>query len=735
MSSFKPFLLAPLLGALLVSACTQDTPPPAPAAADVPAISVPAEPAAEAEVERIAAPPLAEQREFIVRSPNGDRPDPWYWLRDDERSDSDILAYLNAENAWTEQEMAPVAALKDSLFEEIVGRIVQDDSSVPYEKNGYFYYVRFEEGKEYPIYARRQGSMEGAEEILIDANVRAEGESFYQIGGLDVSPDQQRLIWLEDTVGRRQFTLRARDLASGEDLPLAIERVSSMTWAGDSQTIFYVLNHPETLLSYQVRRHKLGDDSADDPLIYEETDTSFYMGVGRSMADDWVYIGLSSTVSSEFHVLPADQPEGEFTVFFPRERDHLYSIEALGEHWIITTNWNAPNYRVMRVELGRHAERDAWEDVVAHSEDVFIHGVLPLEKWMIISERSNALRRLRVLPADGSEPWFIASDEPAYAMYLERNETQSAETLRYSYTSMTTPTSTYALDLNSRERELLKQNEVLGDFDPANYVTERLWAPARDGEQIPVTLLYRKGIERDATAPLYQYAYGSYGSSSDPTFSSQRLSLVDRGFVFAIAHIRGGQDVGRRWYDDGRLLNKINTFNDFIDVTQHLINERYADPDKVFAMGGSAGGLLMGAVANMAPELYTGMIAHVPFVDVVTTMLDESIPLTTNEFDEWGNPMNAEFYDYILSYSPYDQVSAQDYPHLLVTTGLWDSQVQYWEPAKWVARLRLTKTDDNKLLMYTNMDAGHGGASGRFERLRLAAMEYAFIFDLLDIRE
>jgi oligopeptidase B len=678
--------------------------------------------------------PRAEPRPHLVESPQGNREDPWFWLRDDTRQDPDVIAYLEAENAYVDAYEKPYAGLIDRLYEEIVGRIKQDDSSVPVFENGYWYYVRFEEGKEYPIYARRRESMEAPEQVLLDVNAMAEGHSFFQVGAFEVSDDNRLLAWLEDTVGRRQFVLRVRDLETGELLADGIQPVSSFTWAADNRTLLYVENHPVTLLSYRVRRHVLGSDAAEDPVVYEETDPSFYIFVGRSGSRAFLAIYLSSTEATEMRILEADRPEGAFRVFYPREREHLYSADHIDDRWIVRTNWQAPNYRLMSVPLGRESDRDAWTDVVPHSDEVFIASFQLFKTFMAIAERSEALLRVRVMPWTG-ESWYIASDEPAYTASLGENPEQDTTKLRYHYTSMTTPNTVYEIDVVTRERVMLKRDPVLGDFDPDNYVTERVWAPARDGAKIPVSLVYRRGFERDGSAPLYQYAYGSYGNSQNPSFSSVRLSLLDRGFVYALAHIRGGQDMGRHWYDQGRLLNKMNTFTDFIDVTKYLVQEGYAHPEKVFAMGGSAGGLLMGAVANMAPERYAGMVAHVPFVDVVTTMLDESIPLTTNEFDEWGNPKLQPFYDYMLSYSPYDNIKAQDYPPLLVTTGLWDSQVQYWEPAKWVAKLRATRTNDAPLLLRTNMEAGHGGRSGRFQRFREHAQEYAFIFNLVGIQE
>ena len=679
--------------------------------------------------------PRAEQRPFVVVSPEGNREDPWYWLRDDARKDPAVIAYLEAENAWYEAYEARYTGLVDKLFDEIVGRIKQDDATVPVFDNGYWYYTRFEEGEEYPVHARRKGSMDAPEEILLDGNAMAEGHAFFSLGGYEVSDDNRLLAWAEDTVGRRQYVLRVKDLVTGEMLADQVERVSSFAWAGDSRTLFYVENHPVTLLSYRVRRHELGA-GGEDPVVYEEADTSFYTYVGRTRSRDYVAIHLLSTEATELRILAAEDPSGDFRVFLPRERGHLYEADHLGDRWIVRSNKDAPNFRLMSVPVGAESEFSRWADVVPHSEDAFIEAFLVFDTFLAIGERSDGMLRVRVRSWEGEERYLPADELPSTAWFSGNgNPRLDTTVLRYAYTSMTTPTTIYDIDVVTGERRLLKRNPVLGDFDPSNYATEQVWAQARDGEKIPVSLVYRKGFERNGTAPLYQYAYGSYGSSRDAEFSSQRLSLLDRGFVYAVAHIRGGQEMGRRWYEEGRLLNKMNSFTDFIDVTRHLVREGYAAPGQVYAMGGSAGGLLMGGVANMAPELYAGVVAHVPFVDVVTTMLDESIPLTTNEFDEWGNPKLAPWYQYMLSYSPYDNVRRQDYPPLLVTTGLHDSQVQYWEPAKWVAKLRDRRRNDAPLIFRTTMEAGHGGRSGRFEKLRETAQEYAFILDLAGIRE
>jgi oligopeptidase B len=667
-----------------------------------------------------------------VPSPNGSRSDEYYWLRDDTRENPEMLAYLEAENAYRDVILAPVRDLRDKLFEEIIGRMKQDDSTVPYRHRNSYYYTRFEEGREYPIHCRKTGSLDAGEEILLDVNEMAKGHDYYQVAGLEVSHDGNLVAYGEDTVGRRQYTIRIKDLRTGMVLADALPGTSaSLAWADDNKTLFYVENDPVTLLSVRVKKHVLGQDPTRTELVYEEKDPSFYMGVGKTGDEKFITIRLSSTVSDELRYLPAGDPGGSFRILAPRERDLEYGADHMGGRWIVRTNLEATNFRLMEVSDDGAGSKDSWQELVPHSDQVYIGGFALFEDYLVISERSEGLQRIRIKPWNGDKATFVRSDEPAYAARIDVNAEQTTDWLRYHYTSLTTPGTIYDINMRTGERKLLKQDEVLGGFDTANYRTERLWATARDGVKVPVSLVYRKGFRKDGTAPLYQYGYGSYGSSSDPRFRSNIISLLDRGFVFAIAHIRGGQEMGRAWYDDGKLLRKRNTFIDFIDVTRFLVAEKYAARDKVVAVGGSAGGLLVGAIANMAPELYRVIVAHVPFVDVVTTMLDESIPLTTNEFDEWGNPKEKKYYDYMLSYSPYDNVTARRYPNLLVTTGLWDSQVQYYEPAKWVARLRDRKTDDNVLVFHVNMEAGHGGKSGRFRRQRDVALEYAFILQQL----
>ena len=680
-------------------------------------------------------PPVAAQRAHEVKAPHGAvRNDEYYWLRDDKRENPEMLAYLNAENAYADAMLAPLAPLKQRLYDEIVGRIQQDDSSVPYLEDGYWYYTRFESGKDYAITARRKGTMEAPEEILLDQNAMAEGKDYFQVGGWEVSPDGSKLAWAEDLNGRRQYTIKVKDIATGELLDSAITGTSgNIVWGDDNKTIWYVENDPETLLSTHVKTHVIGTPASEDKLVYTETDNSFYMGIGRTRSKQYICIGVGSTVSSEQRCTKAASP-GEFTVIAPRERDVEYEADHYAGRWVITTNWNAPNFRIMTAAEDALGSREGWKELVPHAGDVFIEGVELFDGYMAIGERSDGLRRIRILK-DGGDSQFVKSDEPAYTMGLSVNAMPDTPWVRYTYTSLTTPATTYEINVETGERKQLKQDPVPG-FDPTQYITERAWVPSRDGTvRIPVSIVYHKGFEKNGEAALLQYAYGSYGSSMDPGFSRLVPSLLDRGMVYAIAHIRGGQEMGRAWYDGGKLFNKINTFTDFIDVTDWLVANGYAAEDRVAAMGGSAGGLLMGAVANMAPEKYDAIISQVPFVDVVTTMLDPSIPLTTNEYDEWGNPEKKEFYDYMLSYSPYDQLAAKDYPAMFVGTGLWDSQVQYFEPAKYVARLRAKKTDDNLLVFRTNMEAGHGGKSGRFRRFAEAAEQYAFMLDQLGVEK
>jgi oligopeptidase B len=675
-------------------------------------------------------PPRPAARTHLVVAEHGTREDPYYWLRDDTRTDPQMLAHLRAENEYTAAVLAPAQPLIEQLYEEIVARLKQDDASVPVRHRGYWYRSRYEPGKEYPLYVRWPDTLQPTESLLLDCNALAAGEAFFQLGDYEVSPDNRLLAYTVDTVGRRQHRLRIKNIATGELLPDVIDNVESdIAWCDDNRSFLYVEKDPVTLLGRRVRRHFLGASADLDAVVYEEPDESFDLTVERSKSEQYLFIASQSTTSSEWRYTFADDATLSFKVFAERAEDHEYQIEHLGPRFLVRTNWRAENFRIVAAPLTDHARPDFWQDVIAHDPQVFVEDFDVFQEFIAVSERSGGLRKIRVQRWDGPAR-HLDADDPAYTMHLGSNPEIESGKLRYSYTSLTTPASTYDYDVLTGERQLLKREPVLGPFDPADYVSEFQWATARDGERFPISIVYRKGTVLDGAAPLYLYAYGAYGHSIDPIFSSARLSLLNRGFIYAIAHVRGGQELGRRWYDNGRLLHKWHTFTDFIDATDFLIARGYSRAGRIFAAGGSAGGLLVGAVMNIAPEKFGGVVANVPFVDIVTTMLDESIPLTTLEYEEWGNPHERPFYDYMLSYSPYDNVRAQSYPPLLATTGLWDSQVQYFEPAKWVARLRDLKTDGNPVLLHVNLEAGHGGKPGRFARLHEVAREYGFVVAL-----
>ena len=677
-------------------------------------------------------PPTVAQKPHTVKGPK-DRNDPYYWLRDDTRKNADLLAYLNAENAYADAMLAHTRPLQEALFNEIVSRIKQDDSSVPVRQRGYYYYTRYDAGADYPILARKQGSLSAQEQVMLDQPAMAKGHGFFAIGDWTVSQDNKLLAYAEDTVGRRQYSLKVKNLETGETLSDVVENVEpNLVWADDNKTIYYIEKDPVTLLSKRVKAHVLGTPASADTLVYEEKDDSYYMGVGRTSDDKYICIFEQATVSNEQRCTSAARPD-EFLVLAPREREFRYGADHIGDRWVIRTNWNAPNYKLMTVADASIAKgRGAWSDLVGQDPQIFIEDFKPFNSFIAIEERSGGNKHIRLLGNDGKSK-DVASDEPAYAMSLGDNREVDTTKLRYVYDSLTTPRIFYEVDGTTAARTVLKRTPAPG-YDPSQYVTERVWATARDGTKIPVSVVYKKGFKRDGTAAMLQYGYGSYGLSMDPAWSPTFVPLLDRGMVYAIAHIRGGQEMGRAWYDAGHLLNKKNSFTDFVDVTRDLVAMKYAAKDRVAALGGSAGGLLMGAVANMAPQDYRVIISQVPFVDVVTTMLDASIPLTTNEYDEWGNPAEPKYYDYMLSYSPYDNISAQKYPAMFVGTGLWDSQVQYYEPTKYVAKLRATKTDTNPLVFRVNMEAGHGGKSGRFEQYRSRAEYYAFMLDQLGVK-
>lgn len=675
--------------------------------------------------------PVAKKVPYEITTHGHTRVDNYYWMRDMDRKDPEIIAHLEAENIYTKTVMSHTETMQSELFEELKGRIKQDDQSVPYRYDGYYYYTRYEEGKEYPIHCRKEGSLDAEEQIMLEVNEMVEGYSYYAVGGRSVSTNNQLLAFGEDTLSRRIYTLRFKDLSTGEYLEDKIEGTTGgCTWANDNKTVFYTKKDPVTLRSFQIYRHELGTAVEEDVLVYEEKDETFNCGIGKFKSKKWLYIHSGATVSDEYRILDADNPTGEWKILQERVRDLEYNVSHYDGHFYIITNADgATNFKLMKTPEGK-TTKENWTEVIAHREDVLLDDFDVFEQHLVLGEKANAQSALRVIRWDGSDDHYIAFDEEAYTVYSAINPEFETTTLRFGYTSMTTPSSVFEYDMVSKERTLLKQQEVLGGFDKDDYVVKRLWATARDGAKVPMSLVMHKETQPSASTPLLLYGYGSYGYTVEPGFSPSRLSLLNRGFIFCIAHIRGSQMMGRQWYENGKMLTKKNTFNDFIDCGKYLVGEGYTSPDHLYAIGGSAGGLLMGAIINQAPELWNGVIAAVPFVDVVTTMLDESIPLTTGEFDEWGNPKDKEYYDYILSYSPYDQVEAKDYPNLLVTTGLHDSQVQYWEPMKWVAKLRELKTDDNTLLLHTNMDFGHSGASGRFEAYKEIALEYAFLLDL-----
>ena len=660
------------------------------------------------------------------------RIDPYFWLN--QREDQAVLDYLNEENAYCKEILQPTEQLQSDLYDEMVGRIKKDDESVPYKKNGYWYYTRFVEAGEYPIHCRKKGGNTfedaGEEEILLDVNALAKGFTYYAIGGLSISPNNQYLAYGEDTVSRRIYTLKIKDLHTGELLDLAISGTTGgATWAADNQTLFYTEKEEETLRSAKIWMMDIFTKAKE--LRYHETDDTFNCGVYKSKSKKWIIITTGASITSEFWYVNAETPHAPFTVFQERIRGLEYGITHFQNQWYVLTNWDAQNFRLMETSEDQTA-REHWTEVIPHREDTLLEGVELFKKFMVVEERTQGQNFIRIIHKQTQEEHYMTFDSATYDCWTSINPEFDTPLLRFGYTSMTTPTSVYDYNMHTREKKLLKQQTIVGGYDENKYGSQRMWATARDGARVPMSVVYKKSEEGGAPqdAPLVLYAYGSYGHSMDPYFSAIRLSLLDRGFVYVIAHIRGGEDLGRDWYDQGKLLHKINTFHDFIDCGEYLVESGLTSPKKLYAMGGSAGGLLMGAVINMRPDLWHGVIAAVPFVDVVTTMLDETIPLTTGEYDEWGNPNDETYYHYIKSYSPYDNVEAKAYPHLLVTTGLHDSQVQYWEPAKWVAKLRELKTDDTILIMDCNMEVGHGGASGRFEALKETAKEYAFLLML-----
>jgi oligopeptidase B len=678
-------------------------------------------------------PPVAKIVPHELTAHGQTRIDNYYWLN--QRENPEVMDYLQAENAYKDAVMAHTKDLQEKLFNEIVGRIKQTDMSVPYKDQGYYQYSRYEEGGEYPIYCRKKGSLDAEEEIILNVNDMAKGYDYFSVAGYSTSPDNNLIAYGVDTVSRRLYTLYFKDLRTGKLFAEQIPNVSGRAaWANDNKTVFYTIKDTTTLRPYKIMKHVLGTDPSEDQEIYEEKDETFDIYAYKTKSKKYIMIASVHTLSSEYRFLDADNPDGEFQIIQPREKDHEYSVDHYRNKFYIYTNLNAKNFRLMETPVDK-TTKENWKEVIPHRDDVLLEGFELFKNYLVLSERKNGLTQIRVIKWSDNSEHYLDFGEEAYLAYISTNPEFDTDLLRYGYTSLTTPNSTYDYNMNTKEKTLLKQEEVGGDFNPDNYMTERHYATARDGTKVPISLVYRKGLQKDGNNPLLLTGYGSYGSSSDPSFRSDRLSLLDRGFVYAIAHIRGGSEMGRTWYEDGKLFNKKNTFYDFIDCAEYLIEQKFTNPDKLFAIGGSAGGLLMGAVVNMRPDLWKGVIAAVPWVDVITTMLDPNIPLTTSEYDEWGDPRQKDYYDYMLSYSPYDNVEAKDYPALLVTTGFHDSQVQYFEPAKWVAKLRALKTDDNPLIFHINMEGGHGGVSGRFRRFRETALEYAFMLDLVGIKE
>jgi oligopeptidase B len=658
------------------------------------------------------------------------RIDDYYWLND--RENPEVIDYLKKENDYYKKMTAHTKPLQEELFKEMKARIKEDDSSVPYFYNGYYYITRYETGKDYPIYSRRKGSLSAKEEILFDCNEMAKEHTYFHMGGLSISPDNTHAAFGIDIVGRRIYTIQVKNLATDELLFDKIENTTgNSVWANDNQTIFYTRQDKVTLRSDKVYRHKSGSDPKKDVMVYDEKDDTFGVEVSKTKSRKYIIIESGSTLTTEYRFLAADNPEGDFKVFQKRVRGLEYSVSHYGNHFYIRTNADkAENFKLMQTSENA-TEKSHWTALIPHRKDVLLEDVEIFKDYLVVEERSNGLTKIQIRPWNGEGAYYLPFESETYTAYTTTNVDFNTDVLRYSYQSMATPSSVIDFNMKTQHKEILKEQQVLGGkFDKNNYTEERLWAAAADGTKIPISVVYKKGMQKNGNNPVLLYAYGSYGASMDPYFSSTRLSLLDRGFVYAIAHIRGGEELGRHWYEDGKLLKKKNTFTDFIDCSKFLIREKYTSAEHLYAEGGSAGGLLMGAIVNMAPELYHGVIAQVPFVDVVTTMLDDSIPLTTGEYDEWGNPNEKEYYDYMKSYSPYDNVTAKEYPNMYVSTGLHDSQVQYWEPAKWVAKLRALKTDKNMLFLDTNMDAGHGGASGRFEALKELAKEFSFLLDL-----
>ena len=685
--------------------------------------------------------PVAEIKSIKLVEHGDVRNDNYFWMRlTDEQKNAKkkdeqtlkVEAYLNAENAYFEHVTINTKKFQENLFEEMKARVKEDDSSVPYKDNGYFYITRFEVGNQYPIYTRKKENLEAKEELLFNVNEEAKGYDYFQLGGLNISSNNKIVAFATDTVSRRQYVLRIKNLETGEVYKDEIKNTTGgSTWANDNKTLFYTKKDPKTLRSFKIFKHILGTSSSEDIEVFHEKDETFNAFVYKTKSDKYIVVGSHATVSSEYQVVDANNPNGELRMIQKRERNLEYEIAHYEDHFYIKTNKDgATNFKLMKTPENK-TSKENWVDIISHRNDTLLEDISIFKDYLVIEERNNGLNKIRIKSWDNSNDYYLPFEEETYAVGVYPNPDFDSDIIRYSYTSMTTPSSVIDFNMKTTSKDIKKEQEVLGGkFNKVNYVSKRIWVSARDGKKVAISMVHHKDTKIDEHTPILQYAYGAYGYTISDGFSSTRLSLLDRGFIFAIAHIRGSEYLGRQWYEDGKMFNKKNTFTDFVDCSKFLIDNKYTSAKHLYAMGGSAGGLLMGAIANMNPELYNGIIAAVPFVDVISTMLDESIPLTTGEFDEWGNPKDKEYYEYIKSYSPYDQVEAKAYPNMLVTTGLHDSQVQYWEPAKWVAKLRELKTDTNLLFLHTNMEAGHGGASGRFEALKETAREYTFLLAL-----
>ncbi len=678
----------------------------------------------------IKAPKAEKIRKELIKH-NHKRVDNYFWLN--EKENPRVIEYLKAENDYLNKKLKHTENLQNKIFNEIVGRIKHEDKSVPYLDNGYYYYHLYKEDKEYPIYCRQKAVSESQEEIILDVNELVKDNSFLNVVGLHVSPDNKILAFGMDLIGRRQYTIYFKELTTGNIFPDKIENTTgNPIWTNDSKTIFYS-KKDSTLRPYKIFKHKLGDNDNEEE-IFHEADETYGVYVSKTKSNKYILIGSYNTLSTEFSFLDADKPKDPLRIIQPREKGLEYYVGHHGDYFYINTNWNAKNFRLVKAPI-KNPSKKSWTEIISHREDVLLEGIDTFKNYLVVQERKNGLKLLRIMNWADNYEYYLDFEEEAYTLHVPANPEFNSDVFRFVYNSLTIPNSTYDFDMKLKKKILLKREEVLGDYNSQNYISERLYAVSKDGVKIPISIVYKKGLKKDGQNPLLLYGYGSYGISNDPNFNSIRISLLDRGIIFGIAHIRGGQEMGRDWYENGRLLKKKNTFTDFINCAEKLVAENYTNPEKLFAIGVSAGGLLMGAIANMRPDLFKGIIANVPFVDILTTMLDENIPLTTFEYDEWGNPNNKDLYDYMLSYSPYDNVEEKKYPAMLVSTALFDSQVQYWEPAKWVAKLRDMKIDNNLLLLYTNLAAGHGGASGRFERYKLNALEYAFMLDQLNIND